>query len=540
MSARTRILVLFLTLCYTATTSLIGQHDSSESFYSYIKSAKEFDRVLLYEKEVESLQNAIQVAERNNLEKERIRATIDLAELKRKTKDFSRGINLLMSLSNTEKYPELHIRKMGRLAAIYNEYEIDPNDYGRFDSVTHYLNLAIPLAESGNYKDEEASLKNELACFLQWTKGDSTSLPLFKESAKIFQELNDTANYAVVLTHIMDCYFKLGKLQLAKEVERDLLELIESHNWPQITINYYNLLKGVAKENGDSLSYYRYAYLAEKNAINHVESSYSNKMATFQVLYDVESYRAETQKKEQELAEEARLNKLLAGFISALLILIVGIIFLLARERKLKRILDSTNVDLQSANDKYQMLLVESNHRIKNNLQMVISMLDYAEEDMGSNSLSAFQRMSGKVQTVSALHKHLYLETHNENVNLKFYFTEILDLYEKLSSEKFKVKSSLHPELQLPSERLVYFGLVFNEMIANTIEHHTSENIYINISVEKVADHYKYIYTDASKFESGSTKGTGSVLIEELINRVEGFNFNHDSNWGTYEFEFYV
>lgn len=531
--------VVFISFFLFLFDKSLAQTESIEGFHVLIKSAREYDKANLYAQETETLQKAISLAKKNRWEKERISATISLGELKRKTRDFQRGINLLMDLGNIDQFPLLNIRKMGRLAAIYNEFEEDPKDYRRFDSVNKYLGLAIPLAEKYNFEEQLASLKNELACFVQWTEGDDVALPLFKEASAIFLKLKDTANYVVLQTHIMNCFYQLNTLDSANRIRDHISPMIQNRGWFQIERNYYHILKNVAKNRADSIGYFKYGYLTEKSNAAYIENSFNTKMASLQVLFDVEGYKTEAEKKKEQLAEEEKRFKLLVGFVSVLLLLFLGIIFLLLRERKLKRVLNDTNSALSSANDKYQTLLVESNHRIKNNLQMIISMLDYSADEIESSSSPSFRRMSGKIQTVSALHKHLYLETHNENVNLKFYFNEILNLYERLSVEHFEIQSNIDEKIEIKSERLVYFGLIFNEMIANTLEHHTYANVLIKIDVMKQGNHFIYRYKDGSVFSVDADKGTGSLLIEELINRVDGFNFYKDGSIGSYQFEFY-
>ena len=50
------------------------------------------------------------------------------------------------------------------------------------------------------------------------------------------------------------------------------------------------------------------------------------------------------------------------------------------------------------------------------------------------------------------------------------YLKEIVSLYKEFSSKNFEVKSELK-SIQIQSERIVYFGLLFNEMLSNSIEH---------------------------------------------------------------------
>jgi len=232
-----------------------------------------------------------------------------------------------------------------------------------------------------------------------------------------------------------------------------------------------------------------------------------------------------------ELEKEAEQRKELILYFSFLLIFCIGIVILLVRERKLKKLVDK-------ANEKYHMLLVESNHRIKNNLQMIISMLEYSSKDLEDKDSFAFKRMSGKIQTISALHKHLYLDVHNERVDMRAYFEEIVSLYQEISNGTFSIQLNID-DISIQSERMVYFGLIFNEMISNTLEHSNSIDKTIYFSSTKSENGFQLVYQDNSSFEI-SKNGTGIELIEQLIKRIEGDHFKFEGSTGKYQFEFYA
>ena len=146
------------------------------------------------------------------------------------------------------------------------------------------------------------------------------------------------------------------------------------------------------------------------------------------------------------------------------------------------------------------------------------------------------QIMSGKIQTISALHKHLYVDVHNEHVNLNTYFTEILTHYKNIGLNHDLVKSI--SSLEIKSERIVYFGLILNEMLSNTLEHGKSSLMKITLNIEPFEDQFLFTYSDGSPHQDTSKKGTGTKLIRQLVDRIKGDNYLIDKETGTYQFKF--
>lgn len=219
------------------------------------------------------------------------------------------------------------------------------------------------------------------------------------------------------------------------------------------------------------------------------------------------------------------------------LIVIIAFFFFL-REIVLKKKLKKVNLDLNVSNEKYQLLMVESNHRIKNNLQMIISMVDYFKEDLNRNDISIANRISGKIQAISTLHKHLSLDVHNELVDVSVYFNEILKLY-KSFYDNFKVDKKFD-YIKISSETIIYFGLILNEILLNTIEHNISLEKNITIEVTSKNGKCTFSYCDNSNLETDSEHGIGTKLISQLITRVKGEALIIDKSIGLYKFNFYA
>lgn len=168
---------------------------------------------------------------------------------------------------------------------------------------------------------------------------------------------------------------------------------------------------------------------------------------------------------------------------------------------------------------------------------MIISMLEYTGKDVSPENTRALKRMSGKIHTISALHKHLYADVHNARVDLAIYFNEIITLYTDLSAGNLTVHNHF-VEVGIQSERLVYFGLIFNEMLSNTMEHKVADQKQVYVNTTKHEEGYYFEYRDDSVYTNEGQEGTGMLLIRQLISRIGGQNLQFDPMTGTYKFQF--
>ncbi|MEZ4721186.1 MAG: sensor histidine kinase [Flavobacteriales bacterium] len=519
-------------------TPCILSAETLGTFEQHYNQALRYADVSLHAESAKEFNEAILIARENNWRDKEIEATISLAELMRKTWDFREGLDLLYGLGNTSDYPLLNVRKLGRLAAIYHEYQEDdiPNST---DSVLSILTRAIDLAKLGEYRVEEAGLKNELGFFLSRNGQLSKGTELLLEAARIFESIGDMRNYSNAMTHLLENQIQDQNLVQADSIIKHLRKIVDGHDWFSNEIDFYNQIASYHRAKGDSMGYLVWDHEAAKSFVKYNNTVHNDRMASFRVLHDTKKFQEKAQFSEQlaqqrklQLEQETERTRLLAIFLSILGLLILGVIGLLIRERNLK-----AKVDI--ANEKYHMLLVESNHRIKNNLQMIISMLEYASKDLSDRDGRAFKRMSSKIHTISALHKHLYLDVHNENVELSTYFSEIIKLYEEISPDNLQLEKHID-SIDIKSERIVYFGLILNEMLANTIEHGNGKINGIELLVNRNEDLCLFQYKDGSSWDESSQQGTGASLIKQLVKRVGGSQFKLDSTIGQYQFKFHV
>ena len=507
-----------------------GQSENDlECIAGHKEKAGLFLEISSYEQAIEEYKKAIALAGETGQQQEAIDIQITLAELLRKSHRFEEGFELLNQIEGSEEYPLLQVRKLGRTAALLHEGPFESDN--KFESIQAIINEALKIATLHGFELEIALLKRELG-YLQNHNGIlGKGHKNLQEAAALFRKLGDIENYVGTLTKVIDYYLWSESYEQADSVSAIALELVEGKDWHAAKVDLYGTLVRQKEQQGDTFGTYYWGVKATQSHLALQEGIYSRAMSANKVLYETEKFKNQAAESAQELNLQQQRMRELTLFFSILGLAAVAMLILFFRERKMK-------AQLKVANEKYQMLNVESNHRIKNNLQMVTSLIKYAKKEEKASHQESLEDISNKIQTVSALHKHLHLDVHNDFVNLGTYVQEIIRLYKDISQDNFNLKDSIH-QVRLRSERIVYFGLLFNEMLSNTIEHCRHAELNISLQVERLGSNYTFAYEDGSAREDNATKGTGSVLIEQLIRRVEGTNYHFDPVKGRFQFDFY-
>jgi len=141
---------------------------------------------------------------------------------------------------------------------------------------------------------------------------------------------------------------------------------------------------------------------------------------------------------------------------------------------------------LESSLREKEVLLKEIHHRVKNNLQIITSLLrlQYRKtEDKEARKL--FLDSESRVHTIALLHEKLYRSEDISNVNLKDFLNSILNYLfhaygnsEELVSYHINVESCV-----IESERLISVGLIVNELVSNSLKYAFPNDRKGNISV---------------------------------------------------------
>ena len=122
---------------------------------------------------------------------------------------------------------------------------------------------------------------------------------------------------------------------------------------------------------------------------------------------------------------------------------------------------------LQLALDRHQVLLKEVNHRVKNSLQVVSSMLHLQSAAVGDPDLSdRLTEASNRIAAVGRAYERLAYNADYENIDLVAYLREVIEDLEK-SAAPFKIDFVAPDEIQFAADRAILVALIINELVLN-------------------------------------------------------------------------
>ena len=183
--------------------------------------------------------------------------------------------------------------------------------------------------------------------------------------------------------------------------------------------------------------------------------------------------------------------------------------------------------ELKKIAEEKTVLLRELHHRVKNNLQLILSIINLQQHELKDEILrSEFSKLQNRIKSIAKTHEILYDNDDISNVDMGEYIGELCEeMQSSIISDDIEI--ILNVTACLPLREAVYVGLVINELISNSIKHAFDGNggeIYVYLA--RVKGEYILRVGDSGKGykKSFAKDGTlGLKLVDTLVlNQLDG------------------
>ena len=204
-------------------------------------------------------------------------------------------------------------------------------------------------------------------------------------------------------------------------------------------------------------------------------------------------------------------------------------------EARLNKIVSNKTNNLIVALEEKEILLKELNHRVKNNMQTIISLIRLQNDEINDSKINILlTTIQNRISAMSYLHELLYQKDTITFVDANEYFEKIISEIKQSFEHDIDVVYDIN--CNLSSESAIYCGLILNELLTNSFKHAFDENKsgIVNISFFGKNKEYKLIYSDNGKGYNPNIKKSslGLTLIETLAKKQLKAEMNISTNEG--------
>jgi len=403
-----------------------------------------------------------------------------------------------------------------------------------------YLNVLDLLEETG-----ESSASMNAGIFtnlgnIKFMQDDFESARNFYlEGYKLYDKIGSKLGICITTYNIGEIHYRLKEYDQAEKYFNITLKFGKEIKSIDDIEYALESLSDVYKGQGDfekALDYSNqlHTFRDSISKINH-----SQVIDELQIKYKKE--KNESKLREQDkLIKDAKLEKVKNDQFSRQLILglvglgMVAFLFLYSylKIKKKNAIIEESKLEIDESLREKDILLKEIHHRVKNNLQMISSLLNLQTYSLkNKDAIKALEESKNRVQAIALVHQKLYQNTNISEINLEQYANELSTLMGQFHNSKNKINYDLDiHDINLNVDTAVPLGLIICELISNSQKHAFEDiaNAEIRIEVKKKDNEkYQLYFSDNGKglpenFSIENLNSLGFEIIESLTEQLNG------------------
>lgn len=381
------------------------------------------------------------------------------------------------------------------VASFYNDMGVYFNRLKLSDSALPYFAKADELITKKLAYDKETTTKffksliegNMALAYAN--KGEYVkAIPFLKNDIYYSMKVRDIESAFNSYVLISKCFTVLNELKTAQRYMDTAVSISNILNQPRVKLKLlYAQAELLDKEGNSTQSVYKFKeYLSLKDSISNNEKEMQ--LINQQVAMDMQNKEVELTEKNKQLQnariQEAKQKAFRAYLMAGLVVLVLLIVFLFYTNNSSKKReweLSQKNEQIQIQNRQIEtslkekeLLLKEIHHRVKNNLQIISSVINLqADKTNDAEMLDMLGELRLRISSIALTHQMLYQKGSVNTVSmyeyLKNLITQITQSYEsnlvKLNVELEQKEQYINIDTAIP------LGLLVNEIITNSFKH---------------------------------------------------------------------
>ena len=347
-------------------------------------------------------------------------------------------------------------------------------EMGDFDNAKLYFDTSIYLNQLLKDTAEIGISYNELG-HVYFEEHD------YDNAKQYLSKAQDYLNASTNQSHICRNLLSLGKVDTAQgkylSAEgyfKQAYDVVRDTDYDDLKLSAFELLRDAQGKSGQ----YKLAFensLRYEEVYNRLKSSEREKFVEeLQTEYGVDQKEKQIEIQELKLLQASNQRRTYILLMSLLGLGVLSLVGFLYSKNRTNKILNQQKDQIQKSLDEKEILLREIHHRVKNNLQVISSLLKLQSRTVDdAAALSALQEGQNRVKSMSLIHQNLYQEDNLTGVDVKDYFEKLtrhlFDSY-KVSKDNIDLQLDIC-DIRLDVDTVIPLGLILNELISNALKY---------------------------------------------------------------------
>ena len=424
--------------------------------------------------------------------------------------------------------------KEGIAASLIN-MAITEKHLNRRDSLQYHLLKALAISEEIGDQEIEAHARINLGN-LHREENNLDSARFYFEEALIISGNTKKGNEVIIKVGLAEIYTNTGETHRAMGYLKDAEVLARELHSIEYLSKIYAHMSVIYALNRD----FEQAYVFNNKFVELNDSLTNLKLITqtneLEKKYQTERKERQITQLELASAEQKLIAK--ADKDQRRILIFIAVILGLAgwfafyRYRKEQRtaiLLQEKNETIAAALNDREILLKEIHHRVKNNLQVVSSLLSIQGREISDEkALEAVNESKHRVQSMALIHQYLYGENNLKSIDMQQYVQQLsnnlFNAY-KLDHDLVKLTVNVDP-IRLDVDTAIPLGIIINELITNALKYAFPENAEGELTIRLLEENdclNLYVSDDGvgkSKIEDAQIS-FGTKLINAFKNKLK-------------------
>jgi two-component sensor histidine kinase len=429
---------------------------------------------------------------------------------------------VLSNLNNARKYYEILKDSLG-IARIYNNYAILYGKQNKIELEEENLEKAIQILKTIkseqakklldvinfnkalNLRDDkkyEEALKIFQEQYFLYKIKNRTNLPLvtraigktylgmknfalaekyLQEAIDLYEENKNISGFADCYREISEVYFSTNRIQKAIEVtEYALKKSNEIGELESVKLSYEKLHKYYSYNKNYSKAYEN-LLMFKKISDSIFNEKINDDLTQQKIDFEITKNNLINNNK-RKLYEQVTKNKLNTQKTIIYSIIVIALLFIITtffnyrqykKTEKQNFIINKQKKKIELSLNEKDVLLKEVYHRVKNNLQIINSLLEIqSNHDSNPNFKNSVKEAQTKIQVMSLLHQNLYNSKDFNFIDINFYIHQLVEYFSNIYLHYNQVKFQIKCEnIPLEISQAIPLGLIINEITSNAFKH---------------------------------------------------------------------